>query len=50
MLADPFMKRLKLVHNGGFPKYEVIVTDLQFQQALMAQKTIQNTVKPIKIQ
>ena len=34
---DPFTKRHKLVHNGGFPKFEVLYCS-------------QNTVKPIRIQ
>ena len=34
---DLFTERLKLVHNGGFPKFEVLYSD-------------QNNVKSIKIQ
>ena len=34
---DPFTKRYKLVHNGGFPKSEVLYCS-------------QNTVKLIKVQ
>ena len=37
IVVDPFMEHHKLVHNGGFPKFEV----LYFSQ---------NTVKSIKIQ